>query len=210
MRTILLIGLLALTLAMFATPAFCGKPADAAPAATVSEDGKASERWFDYKTDNDIVGIALQEMASNALLDDKVGYGKEMKNAYAIAPVFVESLEPDYPSYYMVSFIGKGSKINVLCIVGVKDGKASLLEVYGLNPNIVAGVYPPVIESEAKTIAKGSGKAVNDTKGKLVFKFSEECGGPAMPAWDLGNGVRVSQTGKVFADFTPESKIKRD
>jgi|GEM_PF-1749706 len=209
MKTILLVVVTIMAVGILTAPALCGKPADSQPA-TSSLDGALSERWFAYKNTHDIVDIAKQEMIANALVDDEVGYGKDIKGAYAIEPVFVESQDAQYPSYYMVSFIGKGSRISVLCIVGVKDGKASLLEVYGLNPDITVGVYPPVIEDEARGIAAANGKAVGQAKAKLVFKFSEECGGPAMPAWDFGNGVKVSQNGKVFSDFTPESKVKKD
>lgn len=229
MKTRLLLGMLVLACMLIAAPALAGRPADApadapgvhsAAASVASQDGALSERWFAFKTDRDIVDIARQELVANELVDENVGYGKELKGAYALAPVFVESLDDQYPSYYMVSFMGKGQKISVLCIVGVKDGKATLKEVYGLNPQITTAVYPAVVESEAKAIATkavaskalavGPSTALSAaSKGKLVFKFSAECGGPAMPAWDFGGGVRVSQTGAAFSDFTPESKIKK-
>lgn len=214
MKNTLLIGILLVTLLLVAAPAFCGKAVTAdASASAAPLDGALSERWFAYKTDADIVNIAVQEMYANALMDEGAGYGKEMKGAYSAAPVFVESLDTaEYPSYYMVSFM-KGGKISVMCIIGVKDGKASMLECYGINPDVKTAVYPAVTESEAKGKAQAKGKVTAmaaQAKAKLVFKFSAECGGPAMPAWDLGAGVKVSQAGDVFSDFTPESKIKND
>lgn len=211
MRTKLMIVLAVIVMmTAIATVAFCGGP-DTAPTGDSLKgvgpvdgvDGKASERWFEYKNVNDIVNIALSEMKFNGLIDDEDGFGPVLRAAKPAVPVFVDSLDKDYPDYYLLNFLSK-SKVVAIAIVGVKDGKAEFKECHRFDPQLV---FPPVSSDEAKSLALKAGKATAPGQAKLVFQFSAQCPGAVLPAWDLGGGVHVAQTGEVFTDFAPEPKL---
>lgn len=193
MKTRLLFAMMAVLMVASSTVVLAGPGVGAVN----SLDGALSIRQFPYKTSADIVQIALQELDYNGVAKDPV-FGPRLLGAIPDVPVFVTSLDTTFPDYYMINLRQNG-KVGVVAIVGVKNGMAEFLECHTFTPQ---DNYPAVGAQAALAIAQNNGLAVNGTP-KLVFKVSAQCGGPAFPAWDLGNGVKVGQDGKVFTDFTP-------
>lgn len=214
MKTKILITLIVVILvAVAAVTAFSGgedepTPANNDPRGTVgaagTSDGSNSTRKFPYKNLGDIVKIAMDEIKYNGLLDDQEGFAPILKGAVVATPVFVQSLDKsEYSDYYMLNFKQQG-KVVAVAIVGVDQGKAEFKECHKFDPQLQ---FPPVNPDEARQLAQRAGKAVGTAQGKLVFKFSAQCPGAVLPAWDFGNKTRIAQNGEVFAEFAPEPKI---
>ena len=152
------------------------------------------------RDDSDVIAVATRTIDLIGL-NKKPGFGPALQGVVAGAPIFVNSISPDFPDYYLVPF-RQGKNVTAVVMVGVKDGQGFYLGSTYTNLPVVD--YPFV--SKAKAIASMQPQlGTLAATARLVWKPSKESMEPYYPIWEVSTSRSiffVDHTGQVHAQLS--------
>lgn len=150
------------------------------------------------RNDSDVIAIATRTIDLVGL-NKKPGFGPALQGAVAGAPIFINSISPDFPDYYLVPF-RQGKNVTAVVMVGVKDGQGFYMGSTYTNLPVVD--YPFVSKDKAMATARPQLGTLAAT-ARLVWKPSQESMEPYYPIWEVSTNL-----GSFYVDHTEQVRTQ--